>query len=473
MIWLPLFAALAFIQLIGCALLALIRRTGECLRPEAWALGWGLGCGAVSLGLFLALALGMGLPAATALVAALGLGAVVIAVWRRRPELKLRAEKAQPFGLTWLSAALISLLVLNVVWVTLVGVARPLTDWDSWVTWGMKARAMFVDGGLVPARYFDSSRSVTNFDYPLLIPLSEAWLYQWIGQADEQAAVFLFPPFYIALLAVFYSAVRRLASRNASLGFTLLLATTPRLERSASSAFADVPLAFFALVTFVYLLRWMEMRRRSDLSVAGIFGGLMGWTKNEGLLFLALAGLALIAWAAPRLLRGVEPRRPLVLAALGFAGLSTLAAAPWLVYRALYHVISYANFLPVTPALLQSNAVRLLIAVRAILVRMFAPDYVTVWNLVWPLMAIAVLPGWRRLRSLTAYWLWIIGGYLLLISFSYIFSSYDPVSEHIRNSIDRLMTQVVPLAWLWIAAVAAGPHRLPFSQNRERGEEAR
>jgi hypothetical protein len=490
---LPLFAALVMIELIGLAALALIERTGVLWGwPERLALAWGLGCGAVSLGLFWALAFGLGLAVATALVAVIGLGAVVIVAWLKRPELKLRAEKAKPYGLrfvvgalapsdalhgaeapttnpSWLTVILIALLLLNIAWVTLVGVARPLTDWDSWVTWGMKARAIFVDGGLVPGRYFNPSLSVTNFDYPLLIPLSEAWLYQRIGRADDQAAVFLFPPFYIALLVVFYSAVRRFASRNASLGFTLLVATTPRLERSASSAFADVPLAFFALVTFVFLLRWMETRRTGDLVVAGVFGGLIGWTKNEGLLLLALAGLALVAWTIPRLWRGTEPRWPLVLALLSFAGLSALAVAPWLAYRAVHHVGSYV-FLPLTSALLQANADRLLIAAQAILIRMFAPTYITVWNFVWPLAVITVLLNWRRLRSPMAYGLWVIGGYLLLVSFGYVFSSFDPVSEHIRNSIDRLMTQVVPLVWLWIAAVASGLPPSPKIGSGDRGE---
>jgi hypothetical protein len=485
MIWLSLLAALLCIGVTGWGLLTLIGRAGASWGGlERLALAWGLGCGAVSLGLFGALVMGLGLAVATAAVAASGLGMAVIALWLKRPVLTndlqslISAIVLRPLSsvLTFIRSirsphpltALLSLLVLNIAWVTLVGVARPLTDWDSWVTWGMKARAIFVDGGLLPARYFDPSHSVTNVDYPLLIPLGEAWLYQWIGRADDQVAVFLFPPFYLALLAVFYSAVRCFASREASLGFTLLLATTPRLERLAGSAFADVPLAFFALVTFVHLRRWMGTRHQGDLILAGVFGGLMGWTKNEGLLLLALAGLALVAWTLPRLLWGAESRRALLMAVFGFAGLSASIIAPWLAYRAIHHVDSYV-FLPPTPALLQANAGRLLLAAQALLIRMFAPTYLVVWNFVWPLAALALVVTRRRLP--TFYWLWVVGGYLLLISVSYVLSSFDPVSEHIRNSIDRLMAQVVPLVWLGLAEVAVSPLPKPGEGERSKGGE--
>ena len=38
---------------------------------------------------------------------------------------------------------LLSFFALQVAFVTILAIGRPLDVWDSWVTWGMKARTVF------------------------------------------------------------------------------------------------------------------------------------------------------------------------------------------------------------------------------------------------------------------------------------------------------------------------------------------
>ena len=81
---------------------------------------------------------------------------------------------------------LLSFFALQVAFVTILAVGRPLDVWDSWVTWGMKARTIFLEGSISPAVYGDPSRTVTQLDYPLMVPLIEAWLYGWLGVPDDR-----------------------------------------------------------------------------------------------------------------------------------------------------------------------------------------------------------------------------------------------------------------------------------------------
>jgi hypothetical protein len=44
----------------------------------------------------------------------------------------------------------------------------------------------------------------------------------------------------------------------------------------------------------------------------------------------------------------------------------------------------------------------------------------------------------------------LVGIYLFLVSFTYIFSRFDPYLAHLNNSVERLMLQAIPLVWWWV-----------------------
>src|SRR5262249_35014735 len=66
------------------------------------------------------------------------------------------------------TALLSALIALQIAWVALLAVGRPLTYWDSWGTWGMKARIIVLDGQISAGVFADPSRTATLLDYPLL-----------------------------------------------------------------------------------------------------------------------------------------------------------------------------------------------------------------------------------------------------------------------------------------------------------------
>ncbi|MCW5850213.1 MAG: hypothetical protein KIT87_09025 [Anaerolineae bacterium] len=71
---------------------------------------------------------------------------------------------------------------------------RGTLEWDGLVVWEAKAYLACLNDGRVPLAYFaDPSRQWSHPQYPLFVPLLEAWLYGWLGRCDQSLADLLFP----------------------------------------------------------------------------------------------------------------------------------------------------------------------------------------------------------------------------------------------------------------------------------------
>ena len=198
---LQLATALAVIFLTGHALLAAIYSgTTDPSGIERAAQTWAFGAGAVSLLTLYLNAAGLSLEQQKIVLATLAGVWGVIALARRtklRRPLPTSSSVALPQSapilrrtLLW---ALTLLLIIQSGLVIVSALGRPLYVWDSWVNWGVKARTIFLEGHISPAVYADPSRAVTLPDYPLHVPLLEAWLYGWLGAPDDRFAGLITP----------------------------------------------------------------------------------------------------------------------------------------------------------------------------------------------------------------------------------------------------------------------------------------
>lgn len=176
----------------------------------------------------------------------------------------------------------------------------PHGEIDALVLWNLRAR--FLYGG--DEHWMESLRvllSQGHSDYPLLIPATVARLWKY---ADSQTAIV---PALVSMLFTFSIIGLALSSlsllRTKSQGFiaTLVLLGTPFLIKHGASQYADVPLAFYMLATLVLfsLHDTWEKNNAGLLIGAGMMAGFAGWTKNEGLLFLAAVVLSRLAVVAP------------------------------------------------------------------------------------------------------------------------------------------------------------------------------
>lgn len=117
---------------------------------------------------------------------------------------------------------------------------------------------------------------------------------------------------------------------------------------------------------------------------------------------------------------------------------------PWLLFTLANHP-SGRDFLPLTPATLAAHADRLpqIGAFVALQMLSFAN-----WSLLWVLVAAALVAAGRRLTPAGRGLLALLMGQLGVYALAFVLSDWQPYTDHIRTSLDRLLVQAVPLALL-------------------------
>ncbi|GIK40994.1 MAG: hypothetical protein BroJett011_48270 [Chloroflexota bacterium] len=442
--------------------------------PRRLAAGWLLGCGLTSLAVFVLLWAGLSL---TVTVSSLSLPGCLLWLYIHRKTFHSLPLPHPPGAPHWqLSAPLLSfprfsaslsslffiLILLQVGLVAFAAWASPLADWDAWVNWAGKARPIFIDQTLAPALYHNPARLPTNQDYPLMLPLVEAWFYTWLGQIYEPAINLISLLFYAALLLLFYHAARLLASPVAAAGFTALLATLPRLERPASSGLADIPLAGLVLLSFLFFAEWQCYLVRQNLRptlqpsnpptlqpsilLLSLSTAFLPWLKNEGWLWWVGVSLSLGVALALQLKRKQLSRDEAVGYFLLYITPALAVPLLWQLFLILFGTYRF-TFLPLTLATFWTNLPRLPQIGWHMLTHLLNPY----WNFVWLFAGLILLSRRQPILSAPLGWLILpVLGYLGFISVSFVFSRFDPFLDHLNNSAERLILQATPLLMWWL-----------------------
>jgi|GEM_PF-2590851 len=368
---------------------------------------------------------------------------------RRETLLKSSPRLQSPGGdqvlrqsLRWL---LLLFLAVQTVFVAVSATGRPLQVWDSWANWAIKARIIFLEGHISPALYADASRVVTQLDYPLLVPLTQTWLYAWLGAPDDRLVGTISVLFYLALLAICYTALASMGlSRTTALAAVTVAGTISYIPGLAGIVFAELPLLVFATVAGIYLVKWLDGGAIGALLAAAVGAGLMPWTKREG-------ALLLIALCVGTLITNLGSRR-------AWAGVGALVASagllsgPWYGFVAANQIVNPA-FSPISLDTLSSNLSRWDTIVQATWNSLTSP----LWSYIWPLALVVGLLTWRSHRKRAAANLLPVTAllYIIMVGATFFFSAFVPYEQHILSSIDRLIAQVAPLAVIWLASRAA------------------
>lgn len=187
----------------------------------------------------------------------------------------------------WLKRSYLALCVLAPLTFLTFADATPFGKWDAWKTWNLRAKLLLT-----------SSEQLNTFlgqlglgdapSYPLFLPtlIARAWflsggtphLLPWLIQAL----------FALGCVGLLTCGVQILRGQRAGLEAGILLLATAHFfgKIGAATQYADVPLAFWFLLTLVlFSLREKSARPNWCLFFAGLATGAAAWTKNEGLLF--------------------------------------------------------------------------------------------------------------------------------------------------------------------------------------------
>ncbi len=423
---------------------------------ECLCLAWLFGIGAISLLLWVGGFFVSGVPL-QGLVAAFAIGLGLVG-WKVARSSGAKFELPRPASrLEWI---LFSVLTIEVA-VIFYASSRCILGWDGLLVWEIKARYAFLTNGVLPTHYFsDSGRGFSHPDYPLALPFAQLWIYLWLGEANQFWAKIIFPIFY-AVGAVFLGILTTRITGHRWLGYlaAILLFFVPQVTVEIGSVlygYADFPLGVFYLAAIGYLISSIGGQRPGDYSIFAACLTLLPWIKKEGTILWAVAALAAI------FLIFAEHKSSRRLLAL-LPGLLLIGA--WKAFLASIHVAQSTDFAGFSFALLKSNLTRLVPIHHLLFSEMTTMDH---WGIFWLLPLVACVYLAHRGRDprfvvLAAAWLVPI----LIYSLAYVFSAWDRYLDHVASSIARLLIQVVPVAWLAIAAAFADATKKQIGAKKE------
>jgi hypothetical protein len=369
------------------------------------------------------------------------LGGAGVASWvRRRPRIE---------G-TGLFCALALPLTAAVAWLA----ATTRFEWDGLFIWEIKAQSIAAQGG-PPWDYFhDDSRGWSHPIYPLLVPFFRAWFYVWNGGIHEAYGNAVGALFALAAAGLLVSLAPRLGTATVLLTLALFIFTPLEIlgAGSATSGYADFPLAVYYLGALFYVFQAVGSPRPGDLWFAGWLAAALPWTKQEGtILWVCLLALAFLALGHPGwrgLLRLAAPGAGVLLAWRGFVAATKVETA--------------SVFHPVSLGLLRER-LDLWDEIGGEMVKR-ALDRGD-WGLLWVLFPVAAIFAFWACRSRRR--LLLAGAVvapLPFFSLPYFFTRWDPVTLHVQSSFSRLL---LPLSLPAIVLIAWMTAVLVFPASRE------
>ena len=140
--------------------------------------------------------------------------------------------------------------------------------------------------------------------YPLTVHLSKVWIAKTVGNWNESAVNSIHLFWFLALLGIFFSALKRELNAAWAIAGTAALVSLPLLLVHGVNAYSDVLMGGFVFAALYSFYRWMkegdEGAKRSWLLIFAGFSAAMIFVKNEALLiFIPTIGI-LFAYACSK-----------------------------------------------------------------------------------------------------------------------------------------------------------------------------
>jgi len=438
--------SLAPVTLAGCLVLSTLDREGL-LRPiERLALGYGIGCGLLVWEMLFFHAFGLSFGVIGLLAPLLGTSAIAFLCARRHPPIARRLESrlavsAVPLqGIEWFFMAAI---VLELSGAFFHAWLLPMEAYDAVSNWGLKAKAIFLAGGIPENFLRNPNYAVFHPDYPLLVPLLESYVYRCVAGLREPSAKMVFPLFLAGCVAALFAALRRAGqTRRSCLLFSFLLVSVPYLSEQATNGYADVVVSFYFGAGSLYLYLWQTKGRNLFLVLSALTTACAALTKNEGLL---LVGIHLV-WLAVVLLSrsGIANRSRLSSLAL-YICILAVVLVPWYRFQeSLGRRNDVINSEAVSAGINWGSLSRVGPILYHLQTQVFGPKN---WNLVWITFCVAVTLRRRVLRLPAVFVVCTVGLTVAAYMSVYLITPYGvppfDVTWHLRTSASRLLIHVL------------------------------
>jgi hypothetical protein len=390
-------------------------------------------------------------------VAFRALGCVTLVVWlasawrtRRSSDAAAPALPTPWFERVARVAVPVACLALGITFVAWLPPAN-----DAFSNWGLKALALARDGSVRTPDLVEDGRFLFHPNYPLVVPLAQAFVHGCVGEPAEGPArgVFLLAQLG-AGLALFGALRTRVSPRLAALAGAMLIATPQfwrsgidfRFPGSIPAGYADPMFTALVAATLATALTWAQRRDARSAAMLGACVGFALFTKNEGQpLTIALAGAGVLALAVTRFRasRGGDLRT------LGVTlVVATALAAPWFAYRAQLPARDENYQEQITTERLEANAWRGGVIVRVAVGEALAVDR---HGVAWIALAGALVLCVRRIaRPAVVFTLAVLCAMAVAYALVFVVTPL-PIVDSLATSIPRTFFHMAPLA---IAAIA-------------------
>lgn len=312
-------------------------------------------------------------------------------------------------------------------------------EWDGYLLWGMKTRAVTTDP-LLAADYFHNPHfQPLHQRYPLMVPFLAAGVNGFTGNIEDVLVKAVFPLIYVALLLMLYAGMRdKLPAWRAAILLSLF-ALMPVLLQSAGTGMADVPLSMFYFGAVLFIVRWTASNQPRHLVQAMFFATCCLFCKREGIAFMGLfaGGICVVALAS----RDVKRLKWLP----AFFAIVIAIAAPWFLF---------ASALPKAPIYLPAITITEIPWSRLPLILEQMWSYIgdwRSWNGLWFVLPILAVVTARRSGKAQILVLWsFVLAHFALYLYVYVIrpGNWDIIVDRTQP---RLTLHIAPVAMLLLA----------------------
>ncbi len=328
---------------------------------------------------------------------------------------------------------------------------KPMDSFDSIGNFAYKAKMFFIERYIPYELFANKSIDIQHPDYPLFIPLSETWVSMFLGQWNDLLVKGLFPMFFVALLVIFYFALKRVIGKRLALVSTFFLATIPHFLNYATIGYADFALAVFYSTSFLYLFLWISYKRENKyLFLAACLSIFAIWTKNEGAL-LSLANISMLSLFT--ILAGKNIKKKEIRGIICFLLVVIVFSWAWFNYS--LNILGFENESVNSETFKLSRAIGNLNRIPRILYNyqkhIFGPKK---WNISFLVFVAGLVVYFKR----------VFKGHFKYITLSILLSFLGYASVylitpleigfHLRTAASRLLLHSLPLVVFWIGYLA-------------------
>jgi hypothetical protein len=365
---------------------------------------------------------------------------------------KQRLFKIIPFkSIDGKTAGLTILFLLALVPVWEQAQCFPFGGWDAWQVWNFKAKVLFL-GGENWKNIFAPDLWRTSPHYPLLLPLINVWGWLFVNRAADAGPLltsFLFTALTTGLL---FAALLKTTKNPFSILAALLLLTLPQFNVLATSQYCDIVVAYYILAGVYCLEQSWKTQNKHYALLAGLFLGLLSFTKPEGLI---AAGLITVT-GLPVLVLTVLPDQKLARSrcSLLLTGL-ILTAIPSFAFHALYSPGNQTFVNGLTSAQKPADWERL----QVILLSLGQELISMKWRGIWLLLLVGgVIGGKRCFQNKNLLPGLFLFSYLSVITAYYFINTHFDIRWWLDVSLNRILLSVLPMTAFWTFRAALNGH---------------